>query len=213
MSSFITMPATFSTVTGRTSVIVWNSPAISIQSWFDGEKASGSSWPRAMYWYPVPDAIRRRSTPTGVPSASVMPALLNSVTTSVIHPSVPSPDFSVDAQISTTSAALGGAATLISNSSRSGRVSERSAPVGGGIDALRVIWLSTQPISSASSSSCCDASAGSSGSEFSPAMSPQAATTSASPASVAATRPLRGRAAWGRMPDAVVTSTPTRSGR
>jgi protease II len=44
------MPATFSTVTGAISVIVWNSPAISTQSWLEGVKPAGSSSPRAMNW-------------------------------------------------------------------------------------------------------------------------------------------------------------------
>jgi hypothetical protein len=37
VSSFITMPATLSTRRDRTSVSVWNSLAISIHSWLDGE--------------------------------------------------------------------------------------------------------------------------------------------------------------------------------
>jgi hypothetical protein len=38
------------TVTARTSVIVWNSAAISVHSSFDGVNAWGSSSPRAMNW-------------------------------------------------------------------------------------------------------------------------------------------------------------------
>jgi hypothetical protein len=140
-----------------------------------------------MYWKPVPDAILRTATVAGVPSASVAPELLNASAVSVIHPSVPSPDFSVDDQISTAPAGtVPLCGTTISNSSMSGRVSARLAPVGGGIDALRVTWLSTQPMSSASSSRRCVASVGSSGSDVSSVpSSPQAAAIRANPANAA----------------------------
>ena len=67
-----------------------------------------------------------------------MPALLKSSATSRYQPSLSCPDFSVDDQTSITSSALAGACAVIGNSSSGGNVSARLAPVGGGIDALRV---------------------------------------------------------------------------
>src|SRR6476469_5699964 len=169
------MPATFDTVLGRTSVMGWNSLAICTHNSFDGVNPWGISSPRARNWYAVPDAIERRSTPATEPSLSVMPALLKSSATSRYQPSVSWPDFSVDDQTSITSSALAGAAAVIGNSSSGGNVSARLAPVGGGIDALRVTGVSTQSMSSASSSSCLDACAASSGSPLS--LEPHAAAT------------------------------------
>ena len=107
-----------------------------------------------MNWYPVPDAMLRRSTPTGVPSASVRSASLNAWATSVIQPSVvpSSPDFSVDDQISTGVGAgrrLDDDRELVDRGKRvgevrAGRWRNRRAPGDGVVDPVDVVRQSVE---------------------------------------------------------------------
>ena len=83
------------------------------------------------------------------PSASFAPERLNDSAASTIQPSVPVPDFSVEAKISaTTSPAWAGGFTVSSNWLMSGSASARSRSPPGATLALRSTGSSTQSMRS-----------------------------------------------------------------